>query len=240
MYDLQKNKPVPNYNLDVLIQHRKYTFDDSKNTNPYFFFEPFAGVAVANAAHTFIPALFSNHSAQYPNGLLDKQTLKSFFAITEAADGTLSYKPGYERIPDNWYRRPLGAVNEYTPASFAQDLVKIAAVVPEAVSVGGNTGKVNSFTGVDLGDITGGAYHTTDLLNPTKFVCYFYQITLALVPDFLRSEALGSALGSALNLLHSKIDPFVDPKCAKIGKSPLRPVSHATLLVGRQYVLTTL
>ncbi|KAL8786591.1 MAG: hypothetical protein Q9195_008148 [Heterodermia aff. obscurata] len=217
LYDLQKDKPVPNYNLDVLIQHRKYTFDDSKSTNPYFFFEPFAGLAVANAAHTFIPALFSNHSAQYPNGILDKETLKAFFAITEAPDGTLSYKPGWERIPDNWYRRPLGAVNEYTPASFAQDLVKIAAVVPEAVSVGGNTGKVNSFTGVDLGDITGGAYHTTDLLNPTKFVCYFYQITLALVPDFLRSEALGSVLGSALNLLHSKIDPFVDPSCAKIG-----------------------
>lgn len=221
MYDLQKNAAVPNYNLDVLIQHRKYTFDDSKSTNPYFFFEPFAGVAVANAAHTFIPALMSNHSAEYPDGILDKETLKAFFAVTEAADGTLSYKPGWERIPDDWYRRPLGLVNEYSPASFAQDLVKIAAVVPEAVSVGGNTGKVNSFAGVDLGDITGGAYHTPDLLNPTKFVCYFYQITLALVPDFLRSQALGTVLGSALNLLHSQIDPYVDPSCAKIGKNPI-------------------
>lgn len=45
----------------------------------------------------------SNHSAEYPNGILDKETLKSFFAITEAADGTLSWTPGYERIPDNWY-----------------------------------------------------------------------------------------------------------------------------------------
>ena len=97
----------------------------------------------------------------------------------------------------------------------------MAAAVPEAVSVGGNTGKVNTFTGVDLGDITGGAYHTPDLLNPTKFVCYFYQITLAIVPDFLRSEALGTVLGSALNLLHSKIDPYVDPSCAKIGKTPI-------------------
>ena len=53
-------------------------------------------------------------------------------------------------------------------------------------------------------------------------MCYFYQITLALVPDFLRSEALGSALGAALNLLHSKIDPFVDPKCAKIANRGVR------------------
>ena len=221
LYDLQKNVAVPNYNLDVLIQHRQYTFTNSESTNPYFFSAPFAGLAVANAAHTFVPALMSNHSAEYPNGILDKETLKSFFAITEAPDGTLSWTPGHERIPDNWYRRPLGAINEYSLVSFAQDFVQLAAAVPDAATVGGNTGTVNSFTGVDLGDITGGAYRTTDLLNPTKFVCYFYQLTLALVPDFLRSEALGSALAGALNLLQTEIDPFVDPSCAKIGKTSI-------------------
>ena len=84
--------------------------------------------------------------------------------------------------------------------------------------MGGNTGTTNSFTGVDLGDITGGAYHTQDLLDPTKFVCFFYQLSLAVVPDFLRSRALGSILGTALDLLQSKIGPFVDPSCAKIGE----------------------
>ena len=102
--------------------------------------------------------------------------------------------------------------------SFAQDIVQIAAVVPEAVSVGGNTGQVNTFTGVDLGNITGGAYETSDLTNPTKFVCFFYELTLAIVPDFLRSEALGSALAGALNLLQTEVAPFVDPSCAKIGE----------------------
>ena len=250
MYDLQKNAAVPNYNLDVLIQHRQFTFDDSLNKNPYFFQAPFSGLAVANAAHTFIreyllyhytsyqthtdiAALMSNHSAEYPDGILDKETLKSFFAITEASDGTLSWKPGYERIPDNWYRRPLGVVNEYSPVSFAQDLVKMATVVPEAVSVGGNTGTVNSFTGVDLGDITGGAYRTSDLTDPTKFVCFFYQLTLATVPDFLRSEALGSALGGALSLLQNQIGPLVDPSCATIGEA------MAFMLVSRIHMLTT-
>ena len=168
----------------------------------------------------------SNHSAEYPNGILDKGTLKSFFAITEAPDGTLSWKPGYERIPDDWYRRPLGPQNEYSPNSFALDLVKIAETVPEAVSVGGNTGTTNSFTGVNLGDITTGAYRTEDLTDPKKFVCFFYQLTLAAVPDFLRSRALGTVLASALSLLHSKIDPYVDPTCAKIGgffSSPKSP-----------------
>ncbi|MCJ1467783.1 hypothetical protein MMC07_006408 [Pseudocyphellaria aurata] len=54
LYDLVKNDPVPNYTLDVLIKQRKYTFDQSKSTNPYFFFAPFSGIAVANAAHFFI------------------------------------------------------------------------------------------------------------------------------------------------------------------------------------------
>ena len=160
----------------------------------------------------------SNHSAAYPNGILDKETLKSFFAITENSDGSLTWQPGYERIPNNWYRRPLGLLNEYSPQSFNLDLIKIAEKVPEAVSVGGNTGTVNSYAAVNLGDLTGGAYQTTDLLNPPTFVCYFYQLTLAIVPDALRSRALGTLLAGALNLLHSKIDPYVDPECAKIGK----------------------
>ncbi|KAI9791138.1 MAG: hypothetical protein M1833_001697 [Piccolia ochrophora] len=217
LYDLRKNDPVPNYDLATLVTHRNYTWHLSESTNPYFFSPPFAGLAVANAAHTFIPALMSNHSAAYPNGLLDKETLKSFFAITESPSGALSWTPGYERIPDVWYRRPLGVANEYTPTSFGQDLISIAAVVPDAVSVGGNTGTVNSFAGANLGDITGGAYNTADLTNPQKFSCYFYQIVLAVVPDFLRSQALGTVLGTALSLLNTKISPFVDPACATIG-----------------------
>ena len=98
----------------------------------------------------------------------------------------------------------------------------MAAVVPEALSVGGNTGEVNTFTGVDLGNITGGVYQTSDLTDPSKLACYLYEVTLAVVPDFLKSEALGDALAGALNLLQSKIAPLVDPSCAKIGEWSLR------------------
>ena len=98
----------------------------------------------------------------------------------------------------------------------------MAAVVPEALSVGGNTGEVNTFTGVDLSNITGGVYQTSDLTDPKKLVCFLYQLTLATVPDFLRSEALGDVLGGALNLLQTQISPLVDPSCAKIGELSLR------------------
>ena len=160
----------------------------------------------------------SNHSSEYPDGILDKATLKSFFAITENPDGTLSHTTGHERIPNNWYRRPVGILNEYTALSVIQDLLTMAQTVPDVISVGGNTGTVNSFTGVNLGDITGGAYRLTDLLDPPKFVCYFYQLTLAVTPDILRSRFVGTVLGIALSLLSSTLSPFIDPNCATICK----------------------
>jgi hypothetical protein len=140
------------------------------------------------------------------------------FSIKEHENGTLTYIPGHERIPDNWYRRPRGELVEYPPVSFVKDLLQIIKTVPEAVLVGGNTGTVNSFTGVDLGNMTGGAYNTLDLLNPMKFGCFFHQLILAVVPDVFRNRLLGDVLSSALNLLSDKLNPFIDSDCAKIGK----------------------
>ena len=42
--------------------------------------------------------MMANHSAQYPDGYLDKETFKSFFAIT-GQSGSFQYQAGHERIP---------------------------------------------------------------------------------------------------------------------------------------------
>jgi hypothetical protein len=47
----------------------------------------------------------SNHSAENPGGYLDRETLKSFFAVS-GEPGSFTINRGYERIPTNWYRRP--------------------------------------------------------------------------------------------------------------------------------------
>jgi hypothetical protein len=47
----------------------------------------------------------SNHSAENMGGQLDRETLKSFFAVT-GEPGSFVHSPGQERIPDNWYKRP--------------------------------------------------------------------------------------------------------------------------------------
>lgn len=158
--------------------------------------------------------LMSNHSAEYPDGILDKETLKSFHAITEKPNRSFSYTPGHERIPDIWYRRP----DEYTGQKLNEDLVTIFRAAPESLTVGGNTGTVNSYQGVDISDITGSAYRTQDLLDPKKLGCFIYQLYLSASPDLLREGLVGTVLDTALDLLTTNLKPLVDPQCVPISE----------------------
>ena len=95
--------------------------------------------------------MFANKSAEYPEGFLDRGTLKSFYAITGPDDG-LTYTPGYERIPENWYKRALD--DEYTTPFFFSDFKNTLQEHPELIAFGGNTGTVNSFAGLVVGNLT--------------------------------------------------------------------------------------
>lgn len=63
---------------------------------------PFGGIEVSQAAFTFIYRFMSNKSAEYPEGILNKQVLKSFMAVS-GPENNLVHTPGYEAFPDNWY-----------------------------------------------------------------------------------------------------------------------------------------
>lgn len=65
---------------------------------------PFSGIAVSQAAFTFIYRFMSNKSAQNPEGVLNRNVLKTFFSIN-GTDANPVWTPGYNRIPDNWYKR---------------------------------------------------------------------------------------------------------------------------------------
>ena len=95
--------------------------------------------------------MFGNKSAEYPEGFLDRNTLKSFYAMT-GTDGNLVYTPGNERIPDNWYTRALN--DPYDVPVVDQDLAMIFQQHPELLAFGGNTGTVNSFVGLNLANLT--------------------------------------------------------------------------------------
>ena len=140
--------------------------------------------------------MFANKSADYPEGYLNQVTLKSFYAMS-GPDNALVYTPGNERIPDNWYTRAVG--DPYDIPFFMSDFATLVQQHPELLSFGGNTGTVNSFTGLDIGNLTvrfsssssltfpqnqnlpathskkkkqGGLYNAATLLQGNNLACY--------------------------------------------------------------------
>lgn len=87
------------------------------------------------AAYTFIYRFMANKSAENPEGVLTKEVLKSFFGFT-GSDDDMVHNPGWERIPENWYKRALG--DEYTIPFYALDLNAAALQHPQFLDIGGN------------------------------------------------------------------------------------------------------
>lgn len=122
----------------------------SVSQNPYTFRGP-VGFFIPPGTHAFVYRMFANKSVVYPDGFLDQNTLKSFYAIS-GPDDSLIYTPGYERIPENWYTYPTGKV--YNVPALLLDLGTIMQKHPELLAFGGNTGTVNSFAGLDITNLT--------------------------------------------------------------------------------------
>lgn len=144
----------------------------------------------------------SNHSAERKNGFLTTEVFKSFFAIS-GTPGNLVWNPGKERIPDNWYRRPSN--NPYDAARAAADVAILATRYPSVVRFGGNTGTVNSFTGVNVGDITGGVYNAQTLLQGNNALCFAFQAAQQGIPAALRG--IVSAIGPVVALVAQFVNP---------------------------------
>ncbi|KAH7399990.1 hypothetical protein BKA64DRAFT_670896 [Cadophora sp. MPI-SDFR-AT-0126] len=191
------------YTLDIVRQHNKDMRDWSVQNNPYFFSAPFAGL-VSPIAHSIPPLCFSNHSATSIQGYLDRNILKSFFGVS-GPENALVYTAGHERIPLNWYRRPsnnkLGLVNGLS------DLAVTATRFPELISIGGNTGTVNSFVGINPADVSGGVFNATNLLQGNNLACFILQAIQAATPSLLSGLVNALGLSNALTLLNNAINP---------------------------------
>jgi hypothetical protein len=57
---------------------------------------------------------------------------------------------------------------------------------PDSARIGGNVNGVNTYAGVDLGDLTGGVFSLSSLLTPNgnNLACFFGAATQAAIPDF--------------------------------------------------------
>lgn len=203
LYDLlPEGDPKANFDYDVIVKNRALRYQTSLSENPNFFYGPFSGLIASAAAHAFVTRLMSNHSAEAPDGILNHETLKSFFGVS-GSSANLTYQVGYERIPDIWYRRPT----DYIIPLFDLDLVSAGLKHPEFLAIGGNTGKANSFAGVNVGNITGGVYNSADLLQGNNLICFGFQAAQQAIPDVLKGP-LGDST-AAISLLTTKIAPIL-------------------------------
>lgn len=206
LYALQgdKTEETSNYDLSQLTSFRQTRFRQSITENPNFFNGPFPGVIVQPAAYTFIFRFMANKSAEFPEGRLSQNVLKSFFGVTGDTPDKFEAKHGYERIPDNWYKRAVG--DEYTIPFFALDVAAAAETYPQFLDIGGNLGKKDSFTPIDITNITGGLENTASLAKGNNALCFVYELIIQQGPDVL--EGLVSNVGKALGVLNPALGKF--------------------------------
>ncbi|ORY86997.1 Chloroperoxidase [Protomyces lactucae-debilis] len=199
-YNTKAGEVNPSYTFDDIAAFRKVRFQQSIDENPYFFYGPFTGIAVSQAAFTFIPAFMSNHSAELPNGFLSREVMQSFMSVVGSPDNNganLRYVEGNERIPDNWYKRAADV--KYSVPLFLADALRVGQVEPRILSVGGNLGKVNTYTGVNRADPAGGLANAGDLTQGNNLACFLYQNAQIVLLDPLKQ--LTGPLLAAVNSL---------------------------------------
>jgi hypothetical protein len=74
------------WNLTVVGQVRAERLNQSVASNPDMFLSPFGGLIVQGAAHTFIHQLLANHTSTQPDGIMNRETLQSVFAVSVCND----------------------------------------------------------------------------------------------------------------------------------------------------------
>lgn len=123
-------------------------------------------------------------------------------------------------IPDNWYKRAVEY--PYDTEYFLGDAANAISQYPQFADIGGNTGTVNSFTGVDVPDLTGGIYNAQTLLQGNNFACLAFQFATQAKPDLLSLlTPVTNALSPVTSALSSLMNALNCPQLEAIDKSQL-------------------
>ncbi|BAE57273.1 unnamed protein product [Aspergillus oryzae RIB40] len=168
------------FSMDLMAKRAKIRMDQTKQSNPEFYYGPVTGLIARNAGYLFPARLFRNYSQENPEGVLTKEIVRNFFAIY-GEEGNFTYRQGWERIPENWYKSPV----DYGLVKLNLDTLDWLLKYPELGSIGGNTGTINSFTGIDLSDATGGVFNLTTLLKENNLLCFAFEALKFLSPNAL-------------------------------------------------------
>ncbi|EOA83046.1 hypothetical protein ACJQWK_04537 [Exserohilum turcicum] len=219
-FDQLLSMPLGKNGIDIPVM-TAFRLDRTRHsiaTNGHYFSGPLQALALNPATYQFTYRFFANHTAENPEGYLDAKTLMSFQGVT-GEKGNYKWAPGQERIPENWYRRVIG--DDYSILSFTAEAVSLEVAHPELIRIGGNTGQPNSFTGVDIDDLTGNVFNAQILLEGNNLMCLAFQAASEGAPDILRG-LFGNIL-VAVEKLVSVLDPIIAelgcPELVKYDKS---------------------
>ncbi|KAK4624417.1 Dothistromin biosynthesis peroxidase dotB [Fulvia fulva] len=193
------------HGLDEAAAQSYYNTRWSILNNPCYFSSPLGGL-LAPAATRLPVDMMSNHSAEVPGGTLMRDVLKSFFSVSGDAPGEFVWTPGNERIPQNWYKR--ASLQAFTATEAILGVFTLNSAYPGIYRLGGNTGTVNSFTGVDTANFTGGIFNLETLTQGNNAACFFLQASLSDLPD-AAAPVLG-AIGSALGWVIQQLGPSAE------------------------------
>lgn len=79
-------------------------------------------------------------------------------------------------------------------------------------SIGGNLGKVNSFAGVDLSDLTGGVFNLANLLEGNNLLCFVFEVLKFASPNAL--SGLYKTLAEPLEFVTNVVaEPLLNLTC---------------------------
>lgn len=232
LFDLANERAGGMITPQVLAEHSYNRKQHSIATNPNYYSPAYAGVAFTFGAHMFAYELLANHSTEYPRGFMTQDLFKSMWSYTDGPNGELVYTYGHERIPENWYRRARD--DPWTLTDILISTGQQCLSYPSNCQVGGNTGEVNSFSGVNLGDISGGLVNSAeDLSDPNRLGCFISQMIQADVPSFLAKAASGAALSQLTGLIPTMLLPALAPLTG--GTCPNLPKGKSVSEYGGKY-----
>ncbi|KXT17383.1 hypothetical protein AC579_3877 [Pseudocercospora musae] len=162
-----------------MARYKALRFKQSIATNKFFYHGPYTGAIASNAGYLFAARLFANHSGATAEGELTHDILKSIFGVVDYPH-PFTYNFGWERIPYNWYRR----AGDYSLIELNLDLVQFLLWYPETHSIGGNTGEVNSFAGIDFSDPVSGILNLPNFLLGNNLICFALEVVKLVSPTY--------------------------------------------------------
>ncbi|KXT10410.1 hypothetical protein AC579_7840 [Pseudocercospora musae] len=191
LYDLVPEDSKQTFTLQVMSDFAEVRWKETIGTNPHFYYGPVTGMLASNTGYCFIGNLLANYSVENPSGALTHDILKNFFGVS-GDRFNFTYQAGHDRIPENRYKTTV----DYGLVQLNLDVVYFVTRYPHFASVGGNVGKVNSFTGVDLADPAGGVLNGLDLLKSNNLLCFVLEVVNFAGERLVREVYLASCIAN--------------------------------------------